>query len=109
MLFFFFLDLPSVEAPPQGKPEEHSSGKALRDFMLKNPYDVAPKDVDPSSSGGSSVPRSPFHDWKPFPRVRCAHLNFKSKAAFPRFKVNQQFLLVQDVNYSNMICIATKD
>ncbi|MCJ8749767.1 hypothetical protein PDJAM_G00180100 [Pangasius djambal] len=78
----FGRDLPSIEAPPQEKPEDSnrrggSSRNSLRDFMLKNPDDsasnspsVAPRDVDPSSPGGPSAPRSPFHHRTPFSRFK---------------------------------------
>ncbi|KAB5517940.1 hypothetical protein PHYPO_G00173350 [Pangasianodon hypophthalmus] len=78
----FGRDLPSIEAPPQEKPEDSNrrggrSRNSLRDFMLKNPDDsasnspsVAPRDVDPSSPGGPSVPRSPFHHRTPFSRFK---------------------------------------
>ncbi|XP_027010758.1 HCLS1-associated protein X-1 isoform X1 [Tachysurus fulvidraco] len=79
----FRHDLPSVEAPPQRRPADEGSRRAgrrensLRDFMLKHPDDyahnshsVAPRDVCPSSPGGPSAPRSPFHHWTPFSRFR---------------------------------------
>ncbi|KAM9434960.1 HCLS1-associated protein X-1 [Clarias gariepinus] len=76
----FGRDLPSIEAPPQEKPDDKrkgGTGNPLRDFMLKNPDDparnlpsVAPRDVNPSSPGGSGVPRSPFSDWTPFSRFK---------------------------------------
>ncbi|XP_060760943.1 HCLS1-associated protein X-1 [Neoarius graeffei] len=78
----FSHDVPCIEAVPQEKPEGSSSRggrhrNSLRDFMLKNPDDsshnspsVAPRDMDPSSPGGQSVPTSPFHHWTPFSRFK---------------------------------------
>ncbi|KAF5888839.1 HCLS1-associated protein X-1 [Clarias magur] len=76
----FGRDLPSSEPPPQENPDDRrkgGTGNPLREFMLKDPDDsarnspyVAPRYVDPSTPGGSGVPRSPFHDWTPFSRFK---------------------------------------
>lgn len=114
--------MPCIEAVPQEKPEGSSSRggrhrNSLRDFMLKNPDDsshnspsVAPRDMDPSSPGGQSVPTSPFHHWTPFSRVRHVHINFKSKAAFPQVQGDLGGPVGESVNINsrNMICITIK-